>query len=668
MLQRPSRKLYLADLVMAALLCGLVMAIFTAVRGPTDAAIVGFLILGVVTWWVLFREGRRSPTCVECGRRFIRPSRSPTGPSPCPHCGREQVRLIRSIRRVKRVIWSLLGLLALLVVVVGILINWSSDRPFDAEGMVGGLIAISGLPLMYLALIGAGIYRSILMRPKDRPCEGCGGIIPAEPPAGPAICPRCQLRHLRPEQVKEEHAKSLRVMILLFGMLGILGTFVLALWGGSPAGMSPWIGVPLIFLASAALPFLALVLLFTSIHLQRRRQLRSERGTLAMARKYAGREGEVVSEGALTIWYSGPEDPAPMLREQRDAARRRFEALTGGAAAPDGPLRILVFHDRGAFLRFHMPILAGFDLAGLDGVFLGHPYWMTSLCTAPAACRLTDPEKTIRLLAGYGLVDTAWGPNPPAWLRAGLSRAVAVDEDRDGPARLNRKMVAALSAGIALSTEIFSISIHDLTRLFRGTREFRHFQRYQQLNDQAWSIVESLCGASAPHDRRESLGAFLRDPRSKTDQEASFRLHFGLGFEPLLDVWRRWVMERGIGDYGPPPDRVRDGLLGRVLPAIRDRRATRGDRILAIREWADAGSVLGADALIDLLRDPGDIPKEEVVWALGMASGMAWGDEPDRWQAWWDDLPTDWDGPPETTPAPSDGLAAGRIAAGPDAP
>src|SRR5262249_14307479 len=132
---------------------------------------------------------------------------------------------------------------------------------------------------------------------------------------------------------------------------------------------------------------------------------------------------------------------------------------------------------------------------------------------------------------------------------------------------------------------------------------------------------------------------FLQDGRSKTHQEESFRQHFGFGFAPMLDGWRRWVLDQGIGTYEPAPPDVGDALLKRVLPVVRDRRARRGDRILAIRELGGAGYLLGADALIELLREDGDIPKEEIVWSLEMISGRVWGDDSDRWQAWWDDLP-----------------------------
>ena len=187
--------------------------------------------------------------------------------------------------------------------------------------------------------------------------------------------------------------------------------------------------------------------------------------------------------------------------------------------------------------------------------------------------------------------------------------------------RLNRMMVAVLARGTAWSAELFTITPNGLTRLLRGSKDPGTAHKLHQFLAQSWSIVECLCGEQAPHDQRAAFGSFLRDPRSKTHPEESFRLHFGVDFAPFLDGWKQWVLDQGIGTYEPPPDRIRDGLLDRVLPAIRDRKAKRGDRIVAIREWARHGFVLGADALIDLLRDPGDIPKEEIVWRWAWSRG-----------------------------------------------
>jgi hypothetical protein len=342
-----------------------------------------------------------------------------------------------------------------------------------------------------------------------------------------------------------------------------------------------------------------------------------------------------------------------MLREQREITSRRFAALADGMPAEPSQ-RVLVFHDRGAFVRFHQRITLGVDFTTLDGLYLHRPFRLSTLCTEPAVGRITDPGRTFRSLVGYALLEAAWGPRPPAWLQSGFSRALANGDDADGLARLNRKMVAALARGTALSAELFTITLRALTRLMRVSKEPRQSQKFHQFQFQAWSMLLYLSGEGAPEDPRRPLGAFLRDPRSKRDQDDALRAHFGRGYATLLDGWRHWVRDQGTGSYAAPPDRIREGLHERVLPVIRDRQAKRGDRIGALREWANAGFVLGADALIELLREPGDIPTEEIVWALCMVSGMSWGEDQARWQDWWDELPLKWDEPREATAAAQD--------------
>jgi hypothetical protein len=45
--------------------------------------------------------------------------------------------------------------------------------------------------------------------------------------------------------------------------------------------------------------------------------------------------------------------------------------------------------------------------------------------------------------------------------------------------------------------------------------------------------------------------------------------------------------------------------------------------------------------LIGLLRSDDTIARKEVTWALEAISGMAYGDDQERWTAWWNALPTE---------------------------
>jgi hypothetical protein len=261
------------------------------------------------------------------------------------------------------------------------------------------------------------------------------------------------------------------------------------------------------------------------------------------------------------------------------------------------------------------------------------------LCTGSVAGRLSEPAARARSLYCSVLLAQMCGELPAPWLRSGLISALA-ECDRPGAlAALNRRMLAALSDGTIWSEDMFTSSARRLSKVLFNTKVPRTAQRSQQFGDQAWSIVDYLLGESAPESRRASFRAFLKDKRSNSHHSEAFFQHFGFGFGTLLDLWREWVLARGIGTFEPPPADVRKALTAHVLPMIRDHTAARSERLQAIRDWCTAGAACGAELLIGLLRDPGEIPTEEITWALRGVSGMPWGDEPDRWQAWFDALP-----------------------------
>ena len=79
--------------------------------------------------------------------------------------------------------------------------------------------------------------------------------------------------------------------------------------------------------------------------------------------------------------------------------------------------------------------------------------------------------------------------------------------------------------------------------------------------------------------------------------------------------------------------------MERVIPIVQDRGTDRLERIQAIREMGKAGYVLGADALIEVLGKDDQIPAEEVVWSLESISGLALGNDANRWTDWLNHLP-----------------------------
>jgi hypothetical protein len=435
-------------------------------------------------------------------------------------------------------------------------------------------------------------------------------------------------------------AKGLRNTVVGVGIIGVCVAILAPRLIDWASRSNPWISVPMGLLAAIGAFFVARNVVRFVIRVRFFRRLLSEPATLAMARKYAGEEGTMVKNGPLTFWYSGPADPVPMFLEQAEVTRVRFEALLGAPRADQPPLRILCFHQRGAFEKHLGPYFSGIDFADLSGFYFYRPCAMCVLCTAESTWRISDPPSTARSLYAHALGERVYGSFPAPWLQAGINKALAAAGKWAGLARLNRKMIASLGRGNAWSDVLFRMPGRTVVKMFRRSNDPKAYQKSQQFTEQSWSIVEYLGGEQAPEARKSAFRAFFKDKRSKGRQEEGFFQYFGFGFGSLLDVWREWVLDQGVGAYEPPPPQIRDALLNRVLPLANDRQAKRWDRIRAVRQWGNAGFALGADAVIDLLREPGEVPKEEVVWALAMVSGMAWDHEPDRWQAWWDDLPS----------------------------
>ena len=187
-------------------------------------------------------------------------------------------------------------------------------------------------------------------------------------------------------------------------------------------------------------------------------------------------------------------------------------------------------------------------------------------------------------------------------------------------------------------SDLMNLSRRSLITLLRDWRNFKSFSRYTQLVSQSWSVVEFLC---CEPSRLEPFRAFLKERATPDSMERSFESHFGYGFEEVLERWRSWVLDRGIGRHEAAPPAIRDALLEHVIPLVLNHEADDLERIQAIREMGKAGYVLGADALIEVLASDHQIPQEEVVWSLESISGLALGNDAKKWTGWFNQLPSD---------------------------
>jgi hypothetical protein len=224
-------------------------------------------------------------------------------------------------------------------------------------------------------------------------------------------------------------------------------------------------------------------------------------------------------------------------------------------------------------------------------------------------------------------------------VRIGTSKTLASgDDDR---ARLNRRMLVSLSKGTVLGVDLFKLRDKELLKLNKNWNDPGDFKKLAQFSDESWSVCDYLAGSKASAERRDRFRAFLSDNQLSRQQEAAFLRHFGFDFTRLFESWRQWVQEQGSGTFALPPPEIQEALRNRVIPRIEDRQAPRDDRILMIRAMGTEGYPIGADVLIGLLRGDDTIPKDEVVWALEAISGVTFGDDHDRWNAWWGSLPAE---------------------------
>lgn len=493
-------------------------------------------------------------------------------------------------------------------------------------------------PMSVIYPLGVALlFASSIMRPRARSprCESCGRrFFRARNREPSGLCPACRNAKVSPEQRRRLATQGFIIIICLLLLLSfVLVYFFAGFMQARPGGLAYLIiaiGLSVILFVVCAGGMVLRLLV-------RMRRMSNPAYALKVARACARELGEETTFGPVSLYVFEASDPTLMLKCQWEICQRRFETLIGEPLEVDRPLRFFVFGKRNSFDAFFR--WAFLYVSNLDGMFVPWSRATISITTEFPAYRLADLERITRVLLTYFNLDCYRKSPSPSWLQIGIANVVASGGDEMEPARLNRKMLAALSRGDSLETaDLFHISPRSIVKLVRDWQDFDSFSRYSQLIAQSCSVMEFLCSKA---ERLRSFRAFLREPTKKSHIEEVFQQHFGHGFEILLEQWRLWVLDRGIGSHGPPPHDIRDALTNRVIPIVEDEGANTLERIQAIREMGRTGYALGADALIDLLGTDDQIPPKEVVWSLESISGLALGNDIEKWTDWFDHLPSD---------------------------
>ncbi len=401
---------------------------------------------------------------------------------------------------------------------------------------------------------------------------------------------------------------------------------------------SYWIFVPLAILVGAfwwLAAFLLPLLILTS---GRRRVLENARYTMSMAQMSIGARGTTFQNGPIAIWASGPGDPIPMLIDEIELVRSRLSALLGRPIEPRAPLRIYWFDQRDSLERYHRAL--SLATGNSAGGYIPAPARMITISLEGALSRLHEPKRWARYLAGFYWLEIDEGFLPPFWLREAVAFVLAANAEGQVLARLNRRMLGSLRSGGALgAADLFQVKEKTLVQPGRSWASHDSFTKLSQWSPQSWSVGEYLVGDESTHDHRARSVAFLNDLHSSEGEEEVFERHFGYRYDRLLEDWRTWVLEHGEGAHAPPAAEIRDVLEHELIPTIRNSRAIAFERVHAVRIMGMEGYAMGADTLIDLLRTGGEIPREELVWALESISGLTLGDDPEAWQTWWQSVP-----------------------------
>ena len=510
---KTSRRFYLADLVVLVFLCGIIMAMFSSRRGIAETYGYATLLVFILVAWRLSSKKSWTRSCDKCGRPFY-----PTKPSSplldCPHCGARQAAVERSLQRRKVAFWALVPVLAIFGLVVMTLDAAKVGGPPEGRRLAVSLIAPAGALLTCLAMAWLAISRSRLARPRERACEVCKHLIPAEPPVA-SICPECQQRQASPEQVEKAQSSGIRVSLLTVVLVAILGgvglvTFARSAWNSANLAL-----LPVILLLALGCSFLAWKISQFLLRSNKLNALLTEQGALAKARECAQEEGTVVRNGSITIWYSGASDPVPMLLEERSSARRRFTAMLGETEIAEPQLRVLCFHNRAALANLFATSLPGMDLTAHLGIYFKRPWGLMTLCTATMPGRIDDPRTVASSLFCQLLMEQVYTALPAPWLDSGVAKSLGAQGCRGELLGLNRRMAAALAGGTAWSEDLFSATVSKISKLLLS-KDPRIALKSDQFGDQSWSIVEYLCGEQAPDSRKLAFRAFLKDKQSNS--------------------------------------------------------------------------------------------------------------------------------------------------------
>ncbi|HEV7226695.1 MAG TPA: hypothetical protein VGN42_28565, partial [Pirellulales bacterium] len=501
------------------------------------------------------------------------------------------------------------------------------------------------LPAAAFALFVAwAVHRAKTLK---RQCSTCGqSFTLASAKDARTQCPECRLKSLSVEQrAKQEKQKSKQIRNLWMVLAAIVLAFSIPVAASfnQHFGVQSWLLAYLLAVAAIALgaPAALIGSLFAYVYLRRWWRFR-ENNLLRMVESSAGPPAETLRFGLVTAWCADRTTFGSEIELRLAACSARIKELTGLSPSPERRLRCFVFDYRESCAKClhslgHLPS----PDADLVSTYLPAPCRALFLSETELRGQALNPLHAIEGSLCWYLFEPLGLSLRRPWLGLGLANVIINRGRNERLAALNRHMLSALAAGRTLNARALLAPFPRFKINFNpaATADFSEFTKTTAQNAQYWSVMEFICGAGSTPARRLAFQRFLADPRRRKRQVETLTEHLGCSPDQLLADWRGWVQALGVGEHAPPPAEYAELLLSGPIALVKNEQVSLVERSRAIRRLGREGFAIGADALIDVLRQgPSDLAPE-AIWALETISGRSLGGDAELWTAWLKDVP-----------------------------
>jgi hypothetical protein len=364
---------------------------------------------------------------------------------------------------------------------------------------------------------------------------------------------------------------------------------------------------------------------------------------LRRLRQIAGDEGRLHELGRLQVWCAGRSYLEPAIQRSLHEVEQRAEELFGEPVGFNRPTLIAGLDEQSqlnAWFGYHMPVAAVVHNVRTANLGL--------VCEETALRQLANPPAAFRAVVALLLQIQHKRGALPGWVGSLISQRLVGDGDEGRPiAAAARRLRAVLARQPDWNPKkIFLRPERERSDLFLALDTPQARREVQAELDLLAVVSEMLLGDDAPAERRAAALRWLRKLRPKDDPLAAMSRELGLSLDELLAELRQWLAVQGTAAHEPMPPFQQQVLLSFLAPAVPNRSLPLELRWQAVQNIGLCGYVAAAEVLVAEVQDADSMLRREAIAALESLSGELYGDDPTRWQAWWESVPPEVKLPP----------------------